>query len=109
MQIIARLLRTSPFPIPPPVIEDSNLTDDSTNENIINEASFTVWGVPSLRPFQMVAVIKLLFDGACNKKLLLVDRTGSGKSHILRMIASLTGGIWLIIIPLLSLTADTKS
>jgi hypothetical protein len=91
------------------IIDDSVLTIDATNEEIINEASSRVWGVPFLRPFQMMAVLKILFDVRCKKKLLLVDRTGGGKSHILRMIASLTGGIWLVIIPLLSLTADTKA
>ena len=39
-------------------------------------------------------------------KLLVVDQTASGKSYILRMIATMVGGIILVIVPLLSLTAD---
>ncbi len=41
--------------------------------------------------------------------MLIVDRTGGGKSHILRMAATFLGGIITVIVPLLSLTADQIS
>jgi len=39
-------------------------------------------------------------------KLLVVDRTGGGKSHILRLVATMVNGIILVIVPLLALSAD---
>ena len=48
----------------------------------------------------------ICFSEECDGKLIVIDRTGSGKSHILRMVATMTGGIILVIVPLLSLTAD---
>ena len=39
-------------------------------------------------------------------KLLVVDQTASGKSYILCMIATMVGGIVLVIVPLLLLAAD---
>ncbi len=61
------------------IINNSSLTVEATNEENINEASLRVWGVPFLRPFQMMAILKILVNVSCNKKILLVDRTGGGK------------------------------
>ena len=56
---------------------------------------------------QVVTVKIIVLDKECGGKLLVVDRTGGGKSHILHMIATFVGGIIVVIVPLLSLTADS--
>ena len=68
-----------------------------------------VWGVPSLCEDQVSAIDKLLFDKDADGKMLGVAHTSSSKSHILQMVGSMVGGMWLIIVPLLSLTADTMA
>ena len=72
----------------------------------LHHASASVWGIPKLRENQIAAVERILLDATCRGKLHVIDRTGSGKSHILRMVGTMTGGIVLAIVPLLSLTAD---
>ena len=75
-------------------------------DQLLNTASSRQWKVDTCRPKQLAACKKIIFDGSSLGKLLVVDRTGGGKSHILRMIATMVNGIILVIIPLLSLTAD---
>lgn len=91
------------------VIHTEQSTGDFSLEQQINKASHMVWGIPSLRRWQQIALMKLLFDSSCRRKMVLIDRTGGGKSHVMRMLGTMVGGIWLIIIPLLSLTADTMA
>ena len=55
---------------------------------------------------QVIAVETTIFDPECEGKLLGVDLTGDGKSHILQMITTSIGGIIVVIILLLALTAD---
>ena len=71
-----------------------------------NNASSRTWTTPECRPTQVVAVVTILFDAKCEGKILVIDWTGFGKSHILRMIATFTGGVILVIVPLLALTAN---
>ena len=47
-----------------------------------------------------------MLDPSSKGKLFLVDRTGSGESHILQMIGTMTGELHIIIAPLLALPAD---
>ena len=54
----------------------------------------------------MSAIRKLLFNSECDKRMLFIDHTGGGKSHTVKMIAVMVGGVWLIVVPLLSLTPD---
>lgn len=70
----------------------------------IEQASRLVWGVDSLRPMQRRALTNMFVEG--NRKLLLVDRTGGGKSHTLRLMASVLMGVHLYCCPLLALMAD---
>ena len=58
------------------------------------------------RPQQHKAVDKILHDTDGDGKLLLVERTGGGKSLTMQMVLTMIGGIALIIVPLLALTAD---
>jgi len=67
--------------------------------NIIN-ASKNVWDVPTLRDSQITALLHLL-DPTKPRNLLLVDRTGGGKTHVTRVAGVIERGIILIIIPLL--------
>ena len=84
-----------------PVMDDDNLGDNATKEDAILSALRCVWGVPSL------CLILLIFNASCKKKLLLVERPGGGKNNTLRMTATLIECVWLVLIPLLSLTANS--
>ena len=64
----------------------------------LNNGSSLVWGTPNCRPKQEQAVETIYFSEECDGKLIVIDRTGSGKSHILRMVATMTGGIILVIV-----------
>jgi hypothetical protein len=61
-------------------------------------ASTSVWGVPTMRPVQLEVCFCLLHPH-CPNSLMVVHQTGGRKTNILR-------GIILIIIPLLTLSAD---
>ena len=64
-----------------------------------------VWREPRLRPNQGKALCHI-FDPSKPRALLVVDRTGSGKTHITRVAGVVEKGITLIIINLHSLSAD---
>ena len=59
-----------------------------------------------MRPKQHIAVNRLLFDVSSDGKLLLVDRTGGGKTLTMQMALTMSSGIALVIDPLLALTTD---
>ena len=73
---------------------------------MLTNASSGVYCVEKCRPKQLDAANKILFDPTSLGKLLVVDRTGGGKSHILRLVATMVNGIILVIVSLLALTAD---
>mgnify|MGYP005726043589 CR=1 FL=1 len=68
-------------------------------------ASTCVWGLP-LRPMQLRALLFLFGPANLGRKMLLVDRPGGGKSHVVRMIGTMLRGVHLVVHPLLALTAD---
>ena len=72
----------------------------------MNKASSRVWRVDECRPKQIQACKQILYQLLSLGKLIVIDHTGGGKSHILRMLAKMVNGIILVIIPLLALTAD---
>ena len=73
----------------------------------LNNGSSRVWSTPTFRPKrEQAAETILLSSEECGGKLIVIDRTRLGKSHILCMVALFVGGIVLVIVPLLSLTAD---
>ena len=95
-------------------VGDNSAADDVSVGSVSSSASFSevldnlsarMWSTPSLRPAQAAAITEIM-HGRCGGKLLLVHRTGGGKSHILRMVGSLVGGIVVVIVPLLTLCAD---
>ena len=65
-----------------------------------------VFGVPSLRPRQEEAVTRILFEPGTGGKLLLVERTGGGKSLVLATAAVTAAGVTVVVVPLLALAAD---
>ena len=67
--------------------------------------SGAVWGEPSLRPNQGKALVHIS-DPSKPRALLIVDRTGSGKTHITRVAGVVEKGITFILINLHSLSAD---
>eukprot|EP00978_Attheya_sp_CCMP212_P004762 scaffold10460_cov29-Attheya_sp.AAC.2 len=71
-------------------------------------ASLDVW---SMFPTQMQidAVTSLVDVDVCGGKLLLIVKTGAGKSHVMRTTGVLLGGVCLIIMPLLALRSDQVS
>lgn len=81
--------------------------DDRLRACII-AASSLVWGVDEMYPTQIDAVFRLLHPVHPNQ-LALIQRTGAGKTHILRTVGVMERGIVLIFIPLLTLSADVMS
>ena len=65
-----------------------------------------MWITPKCCLTQLIAVETIQSDEKYEGKLLVVDWTIRRKSYILHMIATMTGGIILVIIPLLALTAN---
>ena len=62
--------------------------------------------VDKLREIQVEALKKITKRGECGRKLLFVGCTGVGKTHFFRMLGCILGGVIVIIVPLLSLSAD---
>jgi hypothetical protein len=58
---------------------------------------------------QIDAVTSLVDVDVCGGKLLLIVKTGAGKSHVMRTTGVLLGGVCLIIMPLLALGSDQVS
>ena len=95
-------------------VDDASAAEDISVGSVSSSASFSevldnlsarMWSTPSLRPAQAAAITEIM-HGRCGGKLLLVVRTGGGKSHIMRMIGSLVAGVVVVIVPLLTLCAD---
>ena len=79
---------------------------DAAFSNHLNNATRRLCRTAQLRPKQILAVQKILLDPQTNGKLIVVDRTGGGKSMILFLTAVMIAGITLVFIPLLTLTPD---
>ena len=84
----------------------SALDDNAPFADVVRRASSLVWGMPDPIPHQVAATQKIIFDRRCGGKLLLVVRTGAGKTHVAGLTATMVGGIAVALVPLLSLPAD---
>ncbi len=71
-------------------------------QELLQQHSNEIWGVKQLRPIQSEA----LWHIVDHKSLLLISRTGSGKSHFVRMMGTIFGGIVVVVVPLLALMGD---
>ncbi len=106
----------------PTFVADDNFSDDwgatdtkealalsSVNnarlKDCISATSAFIWGVPTMRPGQLKACFHLLHPHHPNS-LVVVHRTGGGKTHILRTLGVIERGIIIIFIPLLTLSAN---
>jgi len=65
-----------------------------------------VWKTPTLRPLQL-DVLHHIFNPSKSNSVLAVLRTGSGKTHTVRVAGVMMGGICVFFVPLLALSADT--
>ena len=74
----------------------------------IRAASAGTWDVPDLRPLQRDA-IRLVVRPDRPNQVLLVAVTSAGKTHVLRVVGHILGGIGIIFIPLLTLSADVMA
>ena len=92
-----------------PPIDIPPLPPNATTMDIIRHAALCVWRKPCLRPVQELAVHKIVYEPISEGKLLVIDRTGGGKSLILQLSAVMVGGIAFVLVPLLSLTANSIS
>ena len=86
--------------------DDDSVATDADYADHLASAARRVFGIPSLRPKQRDAVDAILFGDDSDGKLLVVDRTGGGKSLILQLTAVAVAGVTIVIVPLLSLTAN---
>jgi len=84
---------------------DSVAFDTSFSEHITSGAH-RLFRIPSLRPKQKMVGNKIIFDPTCGGRLIVVERTGGGKSLMLYMTAVSVAGVTLVILPLLSLTTN---
>ena len=86
---------------------DNGLVDSSAPlPDLLASGARCVFGVPSLRPRQEEAVTRILFEPGTGGKLLLVERTGGGKSLVLATAAVTAAGVAVVVVPLLALAAD---
>ena len=67
-----------------------------------------VWDVEELREHQY-KIGETIFDPNRPNALIAVYPTGSGKSHVIRVVDSMMRGIHLILIPLLTLYTDVMA
>ena len=84
-----------------------DLADFDVNEldRFALAASSNVWSTPQLRPSQQEA-IRFIMHPCKPNNVIIVQPTGSGKTHIVRVVGVIERGIILIFIPLLTLSAD---
>ena len=88
------------------VSSDESVSSDASGTLVRNSGSSCVWRTKAMRPPQHKRVDKSIHDTDGDGKLLLVERTGGGKSLTMQMVLTMTAGIALILVPLLALTAD---
>jgi hypothetical protein len=82
--------------------------DNDRLKSCIIAASTSAWSVHKMYPAQLDAVYRLLHPVRPNH-LDVIQRSGAGKTHILRTLGVIERGIILIFIPLLTLSADVMS
>lgn len=82
--------------------------DEQELRRHITDCSRELWGVPTLRPRQLETIVSLL-DPRTDDHAVYVDGTGAGKSHAMHVLGGMLGGVSLIFIPLLNLSADVMA
>ena len=87
-------------------VADADVPPDASFADHLTRCAKKVFRTPSLRRDQPSAVERIIFDEHTDGKLMLCVRTGGGKTLTMYLTAVSVGGITLVIIPLLSLTAN---
>ena len=82
------------------------ITRDTLVESWTTLSNDVCWSTEKLRPIQIDALEMMVDPKICDFKMLLVGRTGIGKTHFFRMMGCIIGGIIVQISPLLALSAD---
>ena len=78
--------------------------DPAAQDARIRDVLSSTWGLPSAKQWQVDAIRVLwLYD---DPRVLLVRRTGDGKSAVVFGAATLLGGISLLVVPLIGLGVD---
>ena len=95
------------------VEEDTNATVTPPVHSwtkLIQRVAKDVWGIDKLYPYQ-IRIIEALISRATplERRLLLVIKTGGGKSAVVQVTATIMMGLHIIIVPLLALGADQVS
>ena len=88
------------------VPDDMSIDSDASFSEHLARGAARVFSTPSLRKEQPAAVKRIVLDKTSVGKLMLCIRTGGGKSLTMYLTAISFGRITLVIIPLLSLTAN---
>ena len=88
------------IPPPPPLDVDVTALDGH-----IAACARSVWGVEQLRPRQILVLRELFHPGRPNQ-LIVVERTGGGKTMLLQVAGVLLRGVALIFVPFHAITAD---
>ena len=78
------------------------LPETATLEEHFLLLSRLVWSVDELRPMQL-RTVKAIYE---HEQVVVIDVTGGGKSHNIRLTGTFLGGVHLIFHPILALTAD---
>jgi len=107
----ARFVEVNPIDLAAPSVDDESMlvSMDAPRSVQLTNGSSCVWGKKHLQVMQDACVDLLAFkrdSGGSGGKRLVIDRTGGGESLILQLTATMVGGIILVIVPLLVLTAN---
>lgn len=86
--------------------DDSSVDSADSFTKHLGRGAGHVFNTRSIHPKQGEAVNRIVLDPTSGGKLIVIERTGGGKSLMLYLTAICVGGISLVIIPLLSLTAN---
>lgn len=82
-------------------------TTDEDDVTEYNKLSKDVWNEDRpLRPLQVTALTMAIDPDICRSKLAFIAPTGYGKTHFVRVFGCMLRGVIVIIVPLLSLSAD---
>ena len=69
------------------------------------DCSTQVWNVPMVRPNQ-IKVATHLIDPSESRNVIICDRTGSGKTHVYRIVGAIEKGLICTVVRVLTLSAD---
>ena len=89
----------------PDVVDTAADTDLTSYDALVRFIGRRTFG-KKLRPGQVRACVKCLDPTECGGKVLLDLRTGYGKSLVAQIVTTLSTGVNLVVIPLLSLSAN---